>query len=270
MITVSSPGGRREAAEHLASVLVAAHPAPDLSHTLSTPQVTVVVLNYNGGEDVVRCLGSISRHVRGCGADHPGRQRVHGRVDGVRAGAASRRWRSSATAPTWATARATTRVFSGPWKSGATTCCCSTMMPPSTPAPLSALVGRAERDAAIAVVGPKILTTTDPPRIWAAGGESAFAPNLLRLSGHGCQDDGTFDRSRRASSCPGAPCFCGARPWSPSACWIRVSSPTSRTPTSAFVPAPAGFPGVVRGGRGGAAPDLGLHGRGRESGAEVP
>ena len=57
-------------------------------------------------------------------------------------------------------------------------------------------VAVAESDAKIAVVGVKILSWDKPGRVWVAYGEVTYRQGLVRLIGYYHRDDGSFDHQR--------------------------------------------------------------------------
>ncbi len=57
--------------------------------------------------------------------------------------------------------------------------------------------------AGAVLCGPKLLLPGPPTRIWAAGGAATFGLNLCRLRGHGLVDRGQFDRAEEVSFLPG-------------------------------------------------------------------
>ena len=67
---------------------------------------------------------------------------------------------------------------------------------------LTPLVEALEADASAACAGPRMLLPDG--RVWCAGGDLRFGPNLSRLRGHGAADRGQFERPVAVDYMPGA------------------------------------------------------------------
>jgi len=71
------------------------------------------------------------------------------------------------------------------------------------PDTLSTLERALEEEPGVGIVGPRVLYTKDPTRVWCAGGRLTFRQNLSRMIGHREPDGPGFQVSRDVDYVPG-------------------------------------------------------------------
>lgn len=174
------------------------------NETLKSPHVTVVVLNFNGGEDVLRCLESIREsdieggRVLTVVVDNDSRDDSLVRVEGEFPEAQILR---NSTNLGYCEGNNVGIRFA--LESGSSFVLLINDDATLLPGALQEMVEPLERDPSIGIVGPKILLDPERDRVWSAGGGFFFRANVLSLIGHGEADQGQFDESREVAFVPG-------------------------------------------------------------------
>ncbi len=166
------------------------------------PRVAVIVLNWNGTEDTVECLRSLSQ------VEYPALEVVL--VDNGSRPPAAEEMRRRFPAIT-CIQLPENRGYAGGNNAGIRYALGrghdyvfvlnnDTIV---TPACVREAVAVAESDPRIAVVGVKILARDDPARVWVAFGQVTYRQGLVRLIGYYKLDDGRFDSMRDVEWVPG-------------------------------------------------------------------
>lgn len=160
--------------------------------TESTPSVAVVVLNWNGGEDTVRCLASVEEQdyprlviiLVDNGSTDGSLPRVRSRFPEVRVLENGRNLGYCAGNNT-----AIERCV----QEGITYTLLLNNDATLEPGAVAELVRRAEARRDIGILGPKILHAEEPGRIWSAGGDLVVRENVGRLRGKNRPDGPAYD-----------------------------------------------------------------------------
>jgi GT2 family glycosyltransferase len=168
----------------------------------SAPAVAVVVLNWNGGEDTLRCLESV------VGQEYPDLTAVladNGSTDGSTENAEARfpGVRILRHGTNLGYCRGNNVAAEGCVREGKTYTLLLNNDAVLEPGAVSELVRAAQRDPRIGILGPKILLADDPQRIWAAGGDLVIRQNVGRLRGKNRPDGPPFDEPRDVGFVPG-------------------------------------------------------------------
>jgi GT2 family glycosyltransferase len=167
-----------------------------------TLRVAVVVANWNGGEDNLRCLSSILAQ------GLPGRDVFvvdNGSVDGSaeRIAECLPEVRLLRNADNLGFAAASNRGAQAALREGADAVLFVNNDAELPEGVLAALVHAMGADPGLGIVGPRILYKYVQDRVWSAGGVLTWRQNLSTLLGHGEPDEPRWHATRKVDYIPG-------------------------------------------------------------------
>ncbi|HKD99767.1 MAG TPA: glycosyltransferase family 2 protein [Planctomycetota bacterium] len=165
-------------------------------------KVAAIVLNWNGGDDTLRCLASLRASRSPIDVVVVDNASTDGSVDRI----------ADAFPEAWILLQAKNKGFCGgvnagvryaAEKRGAEAVFLLNNDAWVDPGFLAPLVAELERDPRVGAVGSKVLFADDPDRIWSLGGRLGFTPNVTALVGHGALDRGGPTEPLDAAFVPG-------------------------------------------------------------------
>jgi len=156
--------------------------------------VAVIVLNWNGGDDTLRCLECVAAQ------DHPGPVSVflvdNGSTDGStdRVAGRFRDVEIVRNDQNLGYCEGNNRGLARAIDAGAAYSLLLNSDAFLEPGAVRELVAALEGDGSAGIAGPRIVDAEDPTRVWSAGGELRVRENVGRLIGKGRPDGARFDR----------------------------------------------------------------------------